>query len=328
MGIANLRCPTFIHTRRNCTLHNHFKVGASDTTCYHFTYNNLNKKSVSHWPPRLLYHSRASKISALDKNNNNNDGCSKCSNWAFVHASAGSSSSSPLGPFVTALALVLQNIKGRLMSGGEQGPYNIKATVKKLATRLQACRKLFREAETGNDGFLQQGGLGMALLSTTSMARQRISPVLETLGANPTFMSGLLSWVIAQVLKVVTTFVVEKRWDLKMLVGCGGMPSSHAALCVGLTTSVALCHGVSDALFPVCLGFSLIVMYDATGVRRHAGMQAEVLNLIVEDLFQGHPLSEKKLKEILGHTPLQVFAGACLGVLVGYLCSRSCSVAL
>lgn len=61
-----------------------------------------------------------------------------------------------------------------------------------------------------------------------------------------------------------------------MLVGSGGMPSSHSALCVGLTTAVALCHGVSDSLFPVCLGFTLIVMYDAAGVRRHAGRQAEV----------------------------------------------------
>lgn len=104
--------------------------------------------------------------------------------------------------------------------------------------------------------------------------------------------------------------------------GSGGMPSSHSALCFALTTSVALVHGVGDALFPVCLGFTLIVMYDAAGVRRHAGKQAEVLNIIVGDLFQGHPISEKKLKELLGHTPLQVAAGAALGVIVGYFCSR------
>lgn len=79
-----------------------------------------------------------------------------------------------------------------------------------------------------------------------------------------------------QVMKVFTTYFVERKWEWKMLLGSGGMPSSHSALCVGLTTSVALCHGVSDCLFPVCLGFSLIVMYDAAGVRRHAGRQAEV----------------------------------------------------
>ncbi|KAI5068193.1 hypothetical protein GOP47_0016538 [Adiantum capillus-veneris] len=123
--------------------------------------------------------------------------------------------------------------------------------------------------------FMEQGGLAMALMSTTAIAKDHINPVIATLCANPTFMSGLVAWTIAQVLKVFTTFFVERRWDFKMLLGSGGMPSSHSALCVALTTSVALCHGISDALFPVCLGFSLIVMYDATGVRRHAGMQAE-----------------------------------------------------
>ncbi|KAH7290996.1 hypothetical protein KP509_30G072300 [Ceratopteris richardii] len=169
---------------------------------------------------------------------------------------------------------------------------------------------------------MEQGSLAMALMSTTAIAKDHINPVIATLCANPTFMSGLVAWTVAQVLKVFTTFFVERRWDFKMLLGSGGMPSSHSALCMALTTSVALCHGISDALFPVCLGFSLIVMYDATGVRRHAGMQAEVLNLIVEDLFQGHPISEKKLKELLGHTPLQVGAGAFVGILAGYLCSQ------
>ncbi|KAH7440423.1 hypothetical protein KP509_04G106500 [Ceratopteris richardii] len=169
---------------------------------------------------------------------------------------------------------------------------------------------------------VQQGGLPLALISTASIAKDHVKPIIATLCANPTFMSSLLAWAVAQVLKVFTTFFIERRWDFKMLLGSGGMPSSHSALCMALTTSVALCHGISDALFPVCLGFSLIVMYDAAGVRRHAGMQAEVLNLIVEDLFQGHPMSEKKLKELLGHTPLQVGAGALLGILAGYLCSQ------
>lgn len=170
--------------------------------------------------------------------------------------------------------------------------------------------------------FIEQGGLAMALLSTTAIAREHINPIIATLCANPTFMSGLVAWAVAQVFKVFTTFFVERRWEFKMLLGSGGMPSSHSALCMALTTSVAICHGISDALFPVCLGFSLIVMYDATGVRRHAGMQAEVLNLIVEDLFQGHPVSQKKLKELLGHTPLQVGAGAIVGIIAGYLCSQ------
>ncbi|EAY98815.1 hypothetical protein OsI_20760 [Oryza sativa Indica Group] len=149
--------------------------------------------------------------------------------------------------------------------------------------------------------------IGTLLMSTTAAAvtKARENPYILALAANPTFVSGLVAWAVAQAAKVVLTSFVERRWDLRMLFSSGGMPSSHTALCTALTASVALCHGVSDSLFPVCLGFTLIVMYDATGVRRHAGMQAEVLNKIVEDLFQGHPISERKLKELLGHTPSQ-----------------------
>lgn len=171
-------------------------------------------------------------------------------------------------------------------------------------------------------------GIGTLLMSTTAAAvtKARESPYLLALAANPTFVSGLVAWAVAQAAKALLTSVVERRWDLRMLFSSGGMPSSHTALCTALTASVALCHGVSDALFPVCLGFTLIVMYDATGVRRHAGMQAEVLNKIVEDLFEGHPISERKLKELLGHTPSQVFAGAILGILVAWYCCQGCIV--
>lgn len=168
----------------------------------------------------------------------------------------------------------------------------------------------------------------MALLSVTATAKVRISPFVTTLAANPTFVSGFFAWFIAQSMKVFLHFCFEKKWDLRIMWSSGGMPSSHTALCTALTTSVAICHGVADSLFPVCLGFSLIVMYDAIGVRRHAGMQAEVLNLIVEDLFQGHPISKRKLKELLGHTPSQVVAGAVLGILVACVCCQGCFIAI
>ncbi|KAL6557127.1 hypothetical protein OROMI_017477 [Orobanche minor] len=166
-----------------------------------------------------------------------------------------------------------------------------------------------------------------ALMSVTATARVRFSPFVVTLAANPTFISGLCALAIAQSVKVILNFCVERKWDFRLMCASGGMPSSHSALCTALTTSVAICHGVADSLFPVCLGFTLIVMYDAIGVRRHAGMQAEVLNLIVENLFQGHPMSQRKLKELLGHTPSQVFAGALLGVLVAWICCcQLCSI--
>ncbi|XP_060218394.1 uncharacterized protein LOC132645435 [Lycium barbarum] len=181
------------------------------------------------------------------------------------------------------------------------------------------------EKLSGN--LLQNGSFGMALLSITSTAKVKISPFVATLAANPTFVSGFIAWFIAQSMKVFLNFCVERKWDFRIMFASGGMPSSHSALCTALTTSVAICHGVADSLFPVCLGFTLIVMYDAIGVRRHAGMQAEVLNLIVEDLFEGHPISQRKLKELLGHTPSQVFAGAVLGIMVAWMCSQGCLIA-
>lgn len=182
------------------------------------------------------------------------------------------------------------------------------------------------EKLSGN--LLQNGSFGMALLSITSTAKVKISPFVATLAANPTFVSGFIAWLVAQSMKVFLNFYVERKWDFRIMFASGGMPSSHTALCTALTTSVAICHGVADSLFPVCLGFSLIVMYDAIGVRRHAGMQAEVLNLIVEDLFQGHPISQRKLKELLGHTPSQVFAGALLGIVVAWMCCQGCLIAI
>ncbi|KAK4769673.1 hypothetical protein SAY87_030205 [Trapa incisa] len=171
---------------------------------------------------------------------------------------------------------------------------------------------------------LQSGGIGVALLSLTATARMKISPAVSVLAVNPTFLSGLLAWFTAQSSKVLLNFFLEKKLDLRIYFGCGGMPSSHSALCTALTTSVGLCHGMADSLFAVCLGFSLIVMYDAIGVRRHAGLQAEVLNVIIEDLFQGHPISRRKLRELLGHTPSQVLAGALIGIAVACFCHRAC----
>lgn len=175
--------------------------------------------------------------------------------------------------------------------------------------------------------YLQNGGFGVAILSLTTNAKVKLSPFVATLATNPTFVSGFVAWAIAQSTKIVLNFFVERKWDFRIMFASGGMPSSHSALCTALTTSVALCHGVADSLFPVCLGFSLIVMYDAIGVRRHAGMQAEVLNMIVADLFQGHPISQRKLKELLGHTPSQVLAGALLGIVVACICCQGCLVA-
>lgn len=133
---------------------------------------------------------------------------------------------------------------------------------------------------------------------------------------NPALVYGLLSWGLAQVLKVATAFVREHRVNLRWLYSAGGMPSSHSALVSGITVAIALSEGVDSPLFALAVGVAAVVMYDAAGVRRAAGRQATVLNQIVDELFQGHPISEERLRELLGHTPLQVAAGALLGLIV------------
>ena len=140
-----------------------------------------------------------------------------------------------------------------------------------------------------------------------------VATALSELNGNHVFMAAFWSWATAQLMKYFTAFYREGRWDWRVMFDSGGMPSSHTSLVVGLTTAIAYAYGLSSSLFPLSLAFSLIVMYDAAGVRRHAGKQAEVLNRILGELVKGEA-TEKKLKEVLGHSPLQVFAGACLGV--------------
>lgn len=137
------------------------------------------------------------------------------------------------------------------------------------------------------------------------------------LGQNYVFMAGFWGWFLAQSCKIFTKRWRKGVWDLKAIVDSGGMPSSHSALCSAITTATAMEFGLGSSLFAVSIAFSSIVMYDAAGVRRHAGKQAEVLNILLEDLLEGHAVSETKLKEVLGHTPIQVCVGALLGLLVG-----------
>ncbi|KAG7586161.1 hypothetical protein ISN45_Aa02g014960 [Arabidopsis thaliana x Arabidopsis arenosa] len=120
-------------------------------------------------------------------------------------------------------------------------------------------------------------------------------------------ISSLLAFTIAQFIKFFTSWYKERRWDLKRLVGSGGMPSSHSATVTALALAVGLQEGFGGSHFAIALVLTTIVMYDATGVRLHAGRQAEVLNQIVYELPAEHPLAESRpLRELLGHTPPQV----------------------
>lgn len=111
--------------------------------------------------------------------------------------------------------------------------------------------------------------------------------------------------------------ITHGKWRFRALLDSGGMPSSHSSLCVGVTTSIALTQGFSSSAFATALAFSLIVMYDAAGVRRHAGKQAQILNKIILSSQDEFGTGTEQLKEVLGHTPLQVFAGCVLGIVTG-----------
>lgn len=133
--------------------------------------------------------------------------------------------------------------------------------------------------------------------------------------ANYPLVSALFSFAVAQSIKFFTVWYKERRWDLRQLVGSGGMPSSHSATVTALAVGVGLQEGFGGSLFATSLILACVVMYDATGVRLQAGRQAEVLNQIVYELPAEHPLAESRpLRELLGHTPPQVVAGGLLGV--------------
>ncbi len=135
--------------------------------------------------------------------------------------------------------------------------------------------------------------------------------------SNAVLSAALISWLIAQVLKVVILLVMTRRLDLTRLLGAGGMPSSHAAVVVSLAMAVGFTGGFDTPLFAVATVFALVVMYDAAGVRRAAGVQARLLNRIVHEVIEeGKKPDYEVLKELLGHTPVEVLAGAVVGIMV------------
>ena len=136
---------------------------------------------------------------------------------------------------------------------------------------------------------------------------------------NIALFTGLASTMIAQIIKVITVFITEKRIAWDRVASTGGMPSSHSAGVVALATSIGLMDGFNSSLFALSAGVALIVMYDATGVRRAAGLHAEYLNQIVKELshiFKQDGQEQKALKTLLGHTYLQVGAGLVQGIIV------------
>ena len=136
--------------------------------------------------------------------------------------------------------------------------------------------------------------------------------------ANRVAQATFIAWATAQILKVFVELIWKRKLNLRLLTSASGMPSSHSAMVCSLTTAIAIREGAASSLFVASLVLALIVMYDAAGVRRAASIQARILNQIIDELFQGHPISETHLRELLGHTPIEVVAGALLGIFMAW----------
>ena len=144
--------------------------------------------------------------------------------------------------------------------------------------------------------------------------------LFSELWANQWLITALLGWFVAQLLKIPTTYILEKRWDFSRFWGSGGMPSSHSAFTVSLAVSIGLTNGCNCPEFALAFVLAFIVMYDAAGIRQNAGKQANILNSVVEYLKlteNGEPY--KQLKTLLGHTPFEVVGGAILGVIIALI---------
>lgn len=137
---------------------------------------------------------------------------------------------------------------------------------------------------------------------------------------NNTLICAILGWFAAQFLKVIFVLLSEKRFDLRRFVGTGGMPSSHSAFVMSLATYVGLADGFDSNVFAICCVLAFVVMYDAAGIRRAAGKQAEILNQIIENWNEPTELKAKRLKELLGHTPFEVISGALVGIVIALIC--------
>ena len=136
---------------------------------------------------------------------------------------------------------------------------------------------------------------------------------------NNVLIAALLSWTIGQFLKAPLDYVLNKRWNWGIILSPGGMPSSHSALVTSVTLAIGLQEGFGSPLFALSFAIGMIVIYDAAGVRRQAGIHAERINDMMESFFKGSGIPEKELKEVLGHTPFEVITGVILGILISLI---------
>jgi acid phosphatase family membrane protein YuiD len=130
---------------------------------------------------------------------------------------------------------------------------------------------------------------------------------------NHVLISALIAWSLAQIIKIPMEYLHTGKWNWALLFRAGGMPSSHSALITAATHSIGLIYGFNTAAYALAFVSSMIVIYDATGIRRQAGKHAEIINAMINDLATGHPLREEQLREVLGHTPMEAVGGLLWG---------------
>ena len=146
-------------------------------------------------------------------------------------------------------------------------------------------------------------------------APMRATPMRD-LVYNDTLIVAVVAWALAQFSKLLIILLRERRLDLPNFMGAGGMPSSHSAVVVALATRVGVNDGVTSTTFAIAAIFASVVLYDAAGIRRAVSIQARILNRMLEEVIEYQRLNEKRLLELLGHTPFEVFVGSLLGLLV------------
>jgi len=146
-----------------------------------------------------------------------------------------------------------------------------------------------------------------------------MSEIFIDICKNKIFVTTILAWVVAQTIKVLIGVVRQKKFDFRWFVGTGGMPSSHAAGASCLAAASGLEYGFDSVFFALAASFALVVMFDAQGVRRSAGKQAQLLNMITEDIYWQGKIKENRLRELIGHTPVEVIVGGLVGITVAFL---------
>lgn len=146
-----------------------------------------------------------------------------------------------------------------------------------------------------------------------------LSSTVGSFFKTPWFWAAFAGWIIAQTCKLLAALIQSRRLDFGYLISTGGMPSAHSAMVCSLATAISFTEGFGSVAAILAWCFAGVTMFDAAGVRNAAGEQARILNQIVDELFTKHRFSEKRLKELLGHTRFEVFIGMIIGILTGII---------